>query len=115
MSRFGSYKINGVKYDLDDLTLDEIEAIENLCEGAPFSDISFGSSKAMKAIATTLLRRQNPGVTAEEIGAIKVINFAPADEEMPDTGPPAEGEAESQNGSALADSGAQVSAGSIGG
>lgn len=93
MSRFGVFKIQGVAYDLDDLTLDEVEAFEEIC-GAEFSEANFGSSKAMKAIATVLLRRNNPTITAEEIGRVKLIDFAPPDEEVPATGPPAEDAAE---------------------
>ena len=33
MSRFGIFKINGVSYDLDDLTLDEVELIEDTAGG----------------------------------------------------------------------------------
>ena len=117
MSRFGSFKIQGTTYDMDDLTLNEIEQIEELAGGVSFSEVNFGGALGMKAIAYTFLRRTNPEVTMEEVGNIRVIDLLPADEEMPETSPPDEGEAEteSQNGSELADAGAPGSVVSIAG
>jgi len=112
MSRFGVFKINGVEFDLDDLDLDEVEAIEELSGGVPFSEMNFGSSKTMKAIAFTLLRRNDPALELSAVGKVKLIDFAPPDEEMPETGPPAEG-VPNPNGSEHADSGAPASAASI--
>ena len=107
MSRFGIYKIDGVQYDLDDMTLDEMEAIEEACGGTPFGELNFGSAKTMKAIALTLIRRSNPDATIESIGSTKMIDLIPADEEQPPL-PPGEG-AESQNGSDREGSGAPAS------
>lgn len=106
MSRFGVFKINGIEYDLDDLTLDEVESIEDLAGGS-FSSIDFGSAKTMKAIAFTLMRRNRPDLMMDEVGKVKMIDFTSADEEVPETGPPGE-EAPSQNGSEHAAAGAQV-------
>jgi hypothetical protein len=83
MSRFGTFTINGVAYDLDDLTLDEVEQIEELCDGTPFSDLQFGSAKAMKAMAFVLLRRTNSALEYGEVGTVKLIDFLPPDEELP--------------------------------
>jgi hypothetical protein len=83
MSRFGTFNINGQVYDLDDFTLDEVEQIEELCGGAPFSDLAFGSAKAMKAIAFTLMQRTDPEIEMSDVGTVKLIDFLPADEEMP--------------------------------
>lgn len=113
MSRFGVFKINGVQYDLDDLTLDEVEGIEELGGGQPFSELNFGSAKTMKAIAFTLMKRSNPALEMSEVGAVKVIDFMAADEEMPALPPEEEGE--SQNGSELAGSGTPPSVVSIAG
>jgi hypothetical protein len=117
MSRFGSFKIQGHTYDMDDLTLNEVEEIEERAGGTAFSELNFGSAKVMKAIAFVLMKRSNPDLTEDEVGAVKVIDFLPADEEMPETSPPGEGEAEteSQNGSELADAGAPGSVVSIAG
>ncbi len=110
MSRFGLFKINGVEYDLDDITLDEMEVIEEHAGGTPFSQMNFGSAKVMKAIAYTLSRRTDPTIEMSDIGQIKLLDFAPPDEEVPDAGPPAqEG---SEDDSAPADAGVPLSAGS---
>ena len=87
MSRFGIFKINGVSYDLDDLTLDEVEMIENMAGGVPFGEVNYGSSKGMKAFAFALMRRDNPEITMEEVGKTKIVNFETSDEEMPDLPP----------------------------
>jgi hypothetical protein len=113
MSRFGIWKIGGVEYDLDDLTLDEMEAIEEGCGGLPFSDLNFGSAKTMKVITLTLLRRRQPDATLDDVGSIKMLDLMPADEEMPPL-PPAAGAGE-PNGSALAASGLQPSPASTAG
>lgn len=109
MSRFGVFNINGVAYDMDDLTLDEVEEIEGSAD-ASLSEMDFGSAKAMKAIAFTLMKRSNPALEMSEVGKVKLLDFVQGAEEMPDTGPPAEGETESRNGSVLADSGVPDSA-----
>jgi len=111
MSRFGIFKISGNEYDMDDLTLDEVEEIEDL-SGAAFSEMNFGSAKAMKSVAFVLMKRTNPELSLADVGKVKVIDFLPADEEMPETSPPDDGEAETVdlNGSGLADAGALASA-----
>lgn len=104
MSRFGVFRIADTEYDLDDITLDEMETIEEIA-GGPFSELNYGSSKAMKAFATVLLRRSNPEITPEEIGKVRLIDFVPADEEMPESSPTPDGAEESQSDSAPGDSG----------
>lgn len=114
MSRFGVFKINGTDYDMDDLTLDEVEQIEEL-SGRSLSEMDFGSAKAMKAIAYTLIRRTDPTVEMADVGKVKLIDFVQGDEQEPELGPPAEGGEENQNGSDPVDSGAQASVASIAG
>jgi hypothetical protein len=120
MSRFGIFRIQGTEYDMDDLELDEMELVEDttaqLLGKAPgevsFSELNFGSSRVMKATAYVLLRRNNPDITLADVGQVKVIDFLPADEEMPETSPPDEGEQGTVdlNGSGLAGSGVLDSA-----
>ena len=98
MSRFGVFTINGVDYDLDDLTLDEVEQIEERAGAGAFTDMNFGGAKTMKAIAYTLMRRTSPELEWSEVGKVKLLDFMPPDEEVPDSGPPVEEAAE--NGSA---------------
>ena len=113
MSRFGVFTINEVAYDLDDLTLDEAEEIEDLV-GMPLSDLNYGSAKTMKAIVRVLLKRTNPAVTDEEVGKIKLMTFVDANEEMPDL-PPADSVEENPAVSTPDDSGAPRSVVSIAG
>jgi hypothetical protein len=97
MSRFGTFNINGTEYDLDDLDLDDVEEFEEIT-GKEFGEGSFTGAKAMKAMAFLLLRRNDPTLTINDVGKVKLVAFAPPDEDMPDVGPPAESAAE--NGSA---------------
>lgn len=113
MSRFGKIKIKDVEYDLDDLTLNETMLFEEVAGGA-FSEVNFAAGKTMLAISYVLQRRSNPDITLEEAGNIRIVEFIDADEEMPDTGPPAE-TATPQNGSSPEGSGTPDSAGSIAG
>lgn len=110
MSRFGIFRVNGVDYDLDDLDLDEVEELEQR-SGAVMSEINFGSARAMKAVAFVLLRRSNPDLDFAEVGKVKLIDFLPADEEMPKL-PPSDPEAP-PNDSEPAASGHLHSVGSI--
>ena len=90
MSRFGVFNINGSEYDLDDLTLDEVEKIEDLCGGVAFSELNFGSAKAMKAISFTLMSRDHPDVTYEDVGSVKMLDMMPPDEKVPPLPPETE-------------------------
>jgi hypothetical protein len=115
MSRFGTFKIQGVSYDMDDLTLNEVEEIEEL-GGTTFAELNFGSAKVMKAVAFVLMKRTTPELAIADVGRVKVIDFLPPDEDMPETSPPGEGvETESQNGSAPAAAGVPDSPASIAG
>ena len=118
MSRFGTFKINGVEYDLDDMTLDEVEVVEDMAGGVPFSEVNYGSIKGMKAFAYALMRRDNPDITMEEVGKLKLIAFDSPDEEMPDLPPVPSATlkaADDPSGSVAEDSGPQDSAESIAG
>jgi len=112
MSRFGKFRIEGIEYDLDDLTLDEIETIEDTAGGVPFSEVNYGSAKGMKAFAFVLMRRGNPEITMEEVGKTKIVAFDTPDEDMPDLPPVPSATlkaVDEQNGSVAEDSGAQDS------
>lgn len=111
MSRLGVYKIQGVDYDLDDLTLDEMSEIEELCDGTPYSDLNFGSAKQLRALVFVLMKRSEPDIRIEDVGRVRMVDFVQADEEMPPLPP---GEADSpSNGSVRDDSGVRPSVGSI--
>src|SRR5262245_30505716 len=104
MSRLGTYRIKGVEYDLDDLTLDEMEQIEELCDGTPFTELHYGRTKTMKAIAFTLMKRGSPDLRYEDVGSVKLVEFVAADEDMPPL-PPEVGVDEKVSDTARDDSG----------
>ena len=119
MSQFGFITINGKDYDLDDLDMDDVETVEDLCtrktkrddewieEATPFGELNFGRGRVQRALAWVILRREDTALTFEDMGKVKLVSFVAPDEEVPATGPPGE-EAES-NGSAPADSGSLLS------
>jgi hypothetical protein len=117
MSRFGVFKINGVAYDMDELTLDEVEEIETNAGGEDvgFGGLNFGSAKTMKAIAFTLMKRTDPALEMAAVGKVRMLDFVQGDEEVPATGPPVEGAEKSPNGSAPVAAGALASVESIAG
>lgn len=108
MSRFGTLVLNGEEYDLDDLTLGEMEEIEEIAGGVPFAELSFGSAKVLRAYAYVLMRRRHPEITMDEIGRIRLVELVPPDEEMPQFPPPHPELGASDSG--LAGSGARPSA-----
>ena len=83
MARTFTLKIEGKEYEVDDLTLDEMAQVEELAGGVPFSDLNFGAAQTMKALAYTLRRRDQPDVTMEQIGQLKMLELVAGDEEMP--------------------------------
>lgn len=64
--------IDGREYDAADLTLDEVEAIEDACGGVSLEQLDFARAKVLKAIVFTLLKRDEPDVTMDRVGAIKL-------------------------------------------
>lgn len=111
MSRLGVYKIQGVDYDLDDLTLDEMSEIEELCDGTAYSELNFGSAKQLRALVFVLMKRAQPDIRLEDVGQVRMVDFVQADEELPPLPPDV---ADSPpNGSVREDSGTRLSAGSI--
>jgi hypothetical protein len=116
MSRLGEFYIGEVKYDLDDLTLDEMEEVETLA-GASFSEINYASAKGLKAFTFVLMKRNNPNITMEEIGQVKVAAFVEPEERMPELPPEGPGDPEnpSQAESPQDDTGPQPSVASTDG
>lgn len=97
MARTFTLRIEGKEYEVDDLTLDEMAQVEDLAGGVPFSDLNFGAAQTMKALAFTLRKRDQPDVTMEQIGQLKMLELVAGDEEMPPL--PPDGGAPKQNGS----------------
>lgn len=65
-------QIEGKEYDATDLTLDEVEEIEDACGGVSLEQLDLGRAKVLKAIVYTLLKRDNPDVTMETVGKIRL-------------------------------------------
>jgi hypothetical protein len=116
MSRLGIITIAGVTYDIDDLTLNEMEEIENLA-GQTFGELNYAGAKTMKAFTFVLMKRDNPAITMEEVGNIKVASFVEGEEALPPLPPDVRGdqETQSQGESPRDDSGPQLSADSTAG
>lgn len=64
--------VDGRPYDATDLTLNEVEEIEEACGGIALENLDFGRAKVLKAIVYTLLRRDDPDVSMERVGALKL-------------------------------------------
>ena len=72
-------KINGKEYDATDLTLNEVEQIEDLNGGVSLDQLDLGRAKTLKAIVYVLLRRDNPEITLEDAGNVKLSGLFGAD------------------------------------
>jgi len=75
-------RMQGREYDLDDLTLNELEEIEKRCD-APMEDVDFSLGKNLKVLAHVLLRRDNPKLTAEKAGQMTLRELVGGDVRPP--------------------------------
>lgn len=64
--------INGKEYDATDLTLNEVEAVEDLCGGVSLEQLDLGRAKVLKAIVFVLLKRDDPEITLDQAGDIRL-------------------------------------------
>lgn len=64
--------IDGRAYDATDLTLNEVEEIEDACGGVALEELDLGRAKVLKAIIYTLLKRDDPSVTMQRVGDLKL-------------------------------------------
>lgn len=112
MSRLGIIEIGGEAFDLDDLTLDEIEKVEELAGAESFGEINYASAKGLKAFTFVLMARSDPNLTMEQVGSVKVAAFIQPEEKMPALPPDGRGGPESQPESPPEDDGPQPSAAS---
>lgn len=67
--------INGKPYSVDDLTLDEVDRIEETC-GGPLEELDLRRAKVLKTVVFTLMRRDNPDLTLDDVGKITVASLA---------------------------------------
>lgn len=64
-------RINGREYEAVDLTLDEVEEVEDLCGGVSLETVDLGRAKTLKAFVWVILKREDPTVTMEDVGNLK--------------------------------------------
>lgn len=74
MAAANTLRINGKDYRIDDLTLDEAELLEDTFD-CSLDQIDFKRAKVLKQVVFLLLRRDNPKLTIDEVGAIKVVSL----------------------------------------
>ncbi len=85
MSVIGTISVNGKAYDLDDLELGELEALEDFM-GAPIGELSLGSIKATIYLVYLIKRRENPEYTLDNARTEKFVSvkWGGADEDPND-------------------------------
>lgn len=65
-------ELTEITVDLEELTLDDLDVIEEMT-GAPFTELGKNmTAKTLRAMAFVSLRRKHPEVTAEDVGRLKV-------------------------------------------
>lgn len=67
-----------IKFDPEDLTLDEIEEAEELL-GEPIDGLLGGNkpkAKALKVLVFLIMRRDDPDLTLESVGSIKLSQLS---------------------------------------
>ena len=68
-SVLGDLTIDGRTYSLDDMTLGEMEELEDHM-GLTLSQIDVNSARAMRFLVYVLRRREDPGFTLERAGEV---------------------------------------------
>ena len=58
--------------DIEDLTLDEVEEIEEITGESLDNMAAVRKGRMLKALAFIILRRDRPDITLEEVGAMKM-------------------------------------------
>lgn len=81
MSEVASLTINGKSYELDpdDLTLGEVELLEDTCDCA-IQDIDFNRANAMRALVFIFMSRSDPSFSMDDAKAMKVSAFGGIEE-----------------------------------
>jgi hypothetical protein len=97
-ARLGALKIDGREYPLDDLTLDDLEELEEQM-GVPMDQINWNSAKAMKHAAALIIRRSGREFTLEDAGRITIGSLLPDDGNGDGPSPLARAADEGQGGS----------------
>jgi hypothetical protein len=79
-STLGELKIDGRTYSLDELTLGELEGLEDHM-GLPLSQVDVNSARAMRYLVYTVKLREDPGYTMELAGQVRVIDLLSQDDD----------------------------------
>lgn len=85
-ARLGELTIDGKSYSLDDLTLGELEGLEDHM-GLPLSQVDVNSARAMKYLVYVVKHREDAAFTLEMAGDVKVTDLLgdDPDEDVPPT------------------------------
>ena len=87
MSVIGNISVNGKQYDLDDLELGELEALEDFM-GAPIGELALGSIKATLYLVFLIKRRDDPEYTLDDARREKFVSVKwGGDDEEADNSP----------------------------
>lgn len=76
----GELKIDGRTYSLDELTLGELEGLEDHM-GLPLSQVDVNSARAMRYLVYTVKLREDPGYTLELAGQVRVVDLLSQDDD----------------------------------
>jgi hypothetical protein len=79
-STLGELKIDGRTYSLDELTLGELEGLEDHM-GLPLSQVDVNSARAMRYLVYTVKLREDPGYTLELAGQVRVVDLLSQDDD----------------------------------
>ena len=93
MALLGELSIDGKRYSLDDLMLDQLESLEDHM-GLPLSQVDMNSARAMKFVVYLVKNGEDPNFTLEQAGKIRVAELlADEPEEVPPTNGAADADA----------------------
>lgn len=84
MALLGELSIDGKRYSLDDLMLDQLEALEDHM-GLPLSQVDMNSARAMKFVVYLVKNGEDPAFTLDQAGKIRVAELIAEPEEVPPT------------------------------
>jgi hypothetical protein len=82
----GTISVNGKAYDLDDLELGELEALEDFM-GAPIGELSLGSVKATLYLVYLIKRRDDDKYTLDDARREKFVSVKWGGEDEDDNSP----------------------------
>lgn len=88
MALLGELTIDGKNYSLDDLTLDQLESLEDYMS-LPLSQVDMNSARAMKFVVYLAKSGEDPAFTLEDAGKVRVAELISDDE--PEEVPPTTG------------------------